>query len=148
MGILEGVAITLCHLEFQPRNFLADTQNPTAPITGFLDWDSAIFAPSFISCTPPTWIWAWSDDDDEAETKQTANEMPATREACELKAIFEQAAGPAYLRFAYDPVYRLARRLFKFACNGMGSNVDLDEAELMLDEWSEVHQDKTYEMPA
>lgn len=144
MGYLKEVTISLCHLDFEPRNFLIDMQNETTPLCGILDWDSAIFGPSFMSCTPPMWIWAWKDDEEEDE--RTANDTPETKEGCELKAIFEQAAGPIYMRFAYSPVYRLARRLAKFACLGMGSNEDFKEAESMLEEWREMCHEVTHEI--
>ncbi|KAJ5720282.1 uncharacterized protein N7483_008216 [Penicillium malachiteum] len=50
----------LCHLDLALRNIMADKPNITNPsgITGILDWDSAVFAPLVMSCTPPRWLWA------------------------------------------------------------------------------------------
>lgn len=31
-----------------------------------------------------------------------------------VKRIFDDAAGKRYMRFAYDPTYRLARQLFRY----------------------------------
>lgn len=135
-GCLEDVPTTLCHLDFEPRNILVDLQNLVSPVSGIIDWDSAVFAPSFMSCAPPMWIWAWKDDEDEDE--RTANDTLPTREGCELKEIFESAAGPVYMRFAYDPIYRLARRLVHFALFGIKYAEDLTQADAILQEWSDM----------
>lgn len=52
---LKSNDISLCHLDFEPRNILVDpTDNVVSPIaSGILDWDSVVLAPSFISCAPP-----------------------------------------------------------------------------------------------
>lgn len=139
-GWFEGNQFSLCHLDLASRNILVDptTQSPKSIITGILDWDSAVLAPSFMSCAPPLWIWAWKDDEDEDE--RTANDTPPTEECKALKSTFEQAAGPLYIRYAYAPAYRLARRLLRFAIDGIRSSEDVDEAEAMLQEWSETRQ--------
>lgn len=129
--------ISLCHLDLAPRNILiASSLTDGSPlIVGILDWDSAVFAPSFLLCTPPLWLWAWQADEDEDE--RTADDIPATTEDRELKKIFEDAAGPKYLRFAYCSAYRLARRLVRFAIDGIRSSEDIHEAMGMQQEWSE-----------
>lgn len=130
----------LSHLDLEPRNILVDHESaPGRPvISGILDWDSAVLAPAFMSCTPPMWIWSWQEDED--EDKRMANEVPATNEQKELKAEFESAAGPLYIQCAYDPVYRLARRLVRFAIDGIWSTKDEREAEAMLEEWKKLHR--------
>lgn len=135
-GWFEGIHPSLCHLDFEPRNILVNVVRAESEpmVTGMLDWDSAVFAPSFMSCRPPLWIWAWADDED--EDKRTANDAPPTTEGQELKVIFEKAAGPAYLRYAYTPAYRLARQLVRFAIDGVGSNEHYYEAKSMLREWA------------
>ncbi|KAF2128996.1 hypothetical protein P153DRAFT_431812 [Dothidotthia symphoricarpi CBS 119687] len=132
--------ISLCHLDLEPRNILCGTTPdcPTPHITAVLDWDDAVLAPTFMSCTPPTWIWAWDDDEDDNELR--ANDMPATEEDGILKRAFEDAAGPKYLRYAYEPAYRLARRLVQFAIDGMKYSHDITEAEEMLREWKEIRR--------
>ncbi|KAK5944534.1 hypothetical protein PMZ80_003816 [Knufia obscura] len=117
LGYLTDVPITLCHLDFEPPNIIADPTNEQNPISAILDWDSAIFAPTIMSCTPPMWLWAWKDNEDEDERE--ANDTPSTTENQEIKKAFEQAAGPLYQRFAYHAAYRLARHLIKFALYGM-----------------------------
>lgn len=128
----------LSHLDLEPRNILVDQESPPERqiISGILDWDSAVLAPAFMSCAPPMWIWAWKEDDDEDE--RLANEEPATPEQKELKTVFETAAGPQYVRCAYHAAYRLARRLVRFAIDGIWSNEDLKEAESMLEEWQSI----------
>jgi aminoglycoside phosphotransferase (APT) family kinase protein len=138
-GWLVNSHYSLAHLDLAPRNILVDpTSDTQLPIiTGILDWDSAILAPMFMSCAPPLWIWGWQDDEDEDE--RTANNEPPTLEARQLKLLFEKAAGPDYMRLAYDPAYRLARRLVRFAFEGVRSNEHFKEAQTMLQEWAETH---------
>ena len=128
----------LCHLDLEPRNILVRPPSPTHPqaITGILDWDSALFAPPFMSCSPPMWLWAWNDEDEEDE--RLANDPPPTPELRELKQLFEDAAGLTYSRYAYGAQYRLARRLARFSIDGLRSNEDLIGAESLLQEWAEV----------
>lgn len=130
----------LSHLDLEPRNILVDQDSPPGRpiISGILDWDSAVLAPVFMSCTPPMWIWSWQEDEDEDE--RMANEVPAATEQKVLKAEFEAAAGPLYIQCAYNPVYRLARRLVRFAIDGIRSTRDEQEAEAMLEEWEKLHQ--------
>lgn len=134
---------SLAHLDLAPRNILVnptlDVQTPI--ISAVLDCDNAVLAPMFMSCAPPMWIWAWNDDEDEDE--RTANDKPPTQEGVQLKLAFEEAAGPDYVRFAYQPAYRLARRLLRFAIDGMRSNEDFEEAEAMLQEWIGIRQART-----
>jgi len=130
--------ISMCHLDFEPRNILIDITKvaPHPIISGILDWDSAALAPSFMSCKPPLWIWAWADDEDEDERK--ANDEPPTEAGKVLKRTFEQAAGPEFTRYAYPLAYRLARRLrlLRFAMDEMRSTEDFNEADAMLEEWA------------
>ncbi|RYP00554.1 hypothetical protein DL763_000751 [Monosporascus cannonballus] len=137
-GWLVGVPYTLAHLDLAPRNILVDCRPEQPIITGVLDWDSAVLAPMFMCCAPPAWIWAWKDDEDEDE--RTANDELPTLEARQLKQLFEDAAGQDYLKFAYEPAYRLARRLVRFAIEGVRSNEDFEEAKTMLQEWRSMRQ--------
>ena len=137
-GLLNNRGYSLAHWDSAPRNILV---NPTinsalSIIYGGLDWDIAVLAPTFRSCVPPLWIWAWREYGDEDE--RAANNDPPTPEARELKMLFEKAAGQQYLRFAYEPVYRLARRPFCFAVDGMHWNEHLKKAEAMLEERANV----------
>ncbi|GKU22422.1 unnamed protein product [Fusarium langsethiae] len=130
---------SIAHLDLAPRNILVDSTTDTnlPIISAVLDWDSAVLAPMFMSCTPPMWIWDWQDDEDEDEW--TANNTPPTPEGQELKKFFEEAAGQNYCRLAYKPAYRVARRLVQFAINGVRSNEDFKEAKTMLREWADMY---------
>ena len=89
------------------------------------------------------WLWAWNDEDEEDE--RLANNTPPTPELRELKQLFEDAAGPIYRQFAYGPQCRLARKLIRFAIDGLHSNEDLRGAESLLDEWNKVNTTSTLE---
>ncbi|PMD41799.1 hypothetical protein L207DRAFT_565571 [Hyaloscypha variabilis F] len=131
-GLFDDNYYCLCHPDLEPRNILVSPPSPTQPqaITGILDWDSALFAPPFMSCPPPMWLWAWNDEGEEDE--RLPNMTPPTPDLRELKQLFEYVAGATYLRFAYGPQYRLARKLMRFAIDGLQSNEDLKSAELFL----------------
>ncbi|KAI0849181.1 kinase-like domain-containing protein [Daldinia vernicosa] len=138
-GLFHNVDYCLAHLDLAPRNILIDpTSTPKKPIiSGVLDWDSAVFAPAFMACEPPLWVWGWLDGEDEDE--RTANDVPPTVEGRQLKKAFERAAGKDYMRFAYNPAYRLARRLVRFAIqHELQSNYDWGDVEVMLAEWKTV----------
>ncbi|KAK4695285.1 hypothetical protein P7C71_g2438, partial [Lecanoromycetidae sp. Uapishka_2] len=116
----------------------------TISITGILDWDSAIFAPRFVSCAPPWWVWAADDEDDGAnwdeQDESRALEEPPTAYARELKQLFEKTVGEDFVHYAYKTQYRLARRLFHFAVNGMHENKDIMDADKLFEEWSEWYE--------
>ncbi|KAH7134023.1 hypothetical protein EDB81DRAFT_886828 [Dactylonectria macrodidyma] len=138
-GWFVGVYCSIAHLDLAPRKILVNPTSDTqlSIISGVLDWDNAVLAPMFMSCAPPMWIWAWRDDEDEDE--RTANDEPPTAEGAQLKLAFEEAAGNDFARFAYEPAYRLARRLLRFAIDGMQSDEDFGDAEAMLQEWAGIH---------
>ncbi|KAI2465722.1 hypothetical protein F4781DRAFT_424605 [Annulohypoxylon bovei var. microspora] len=135
-GWFANCHISLAHLDLEPHNILvnptSDTRLPI--ISAVLGWDSAVFVPQFMCCQPPMWLWAWKNNED----RRHANETPPTPEGCQIKQLFEEAAGPDYLRFAYCPAYRLARRLVRFAVEGVRSYEDYVEAGRMLEEWIAV----------
>ncbi|CAM1503315.1 Fc.00g080910.m01.CDS01 [Cosmosporella sp. VM-42] len=139
-GWFTNVPTSLAHLDFAPRNVLinptSDTSQPI--ISAILDWDSAILAPAFMACAPPLWVWAWVDDEEEDE--RTANDEPATPQQRLLKKLFEDAAGPEYLKFAYEPVYRLARRLVQFAVEGVPMCDMSDGIWEMIEEWKDIRR--------
>ncbi|KAM0801998.1 hypothetical protein BDR22DRAFT_820310 [Usnea florida] len=142
MGFLGTDLNCLCHLDLlgAPRNIMANINSDNSlSITGILDWDSAVFAPRFVGCAPPMWLWAW---DDEEEDETHANDTPSTPEDQEIKRIFEETVGDDFLRYSYEPEYRLARKLFHFAQCGISSNTEDDEAEELLKEWAELRISK------
>lgn len=137
-GWLENLPNCLAHLDFAPRNILVDpTSGPDESIIkAVLDWDSAVLSPIFMACAPPAWLWGWREDDDEDE--RNANDLPPDPHNRQMKQIFEAAAGEEYMKFAYEPVYRLARRLLRFAILGIQSNQDYYDSDDMLEEWERV----------
>ncbi|KAL8714636.1 MAG: hypothetical protein Q9220_001585 [cf. Caloplaca sp. 1 TL-2023] len=139
-GLFTGTFFSLCHLDLEPRNVLIDFgPDDAATMTGVLDWDSAVFAPNFVACAPPSWIWAWNSEEDEDESK--ANETPESMEDQELKQDFEAAVGDEYLKFAYSPQYRSARTLFNLALNDVRSNETHRDAVKLVNEWVTSRQD-------
>ncbi|KAL8870722.1 MAG: hypothetical protein Q9198_007567 [Flavoplaca austrocitrina] len=104
IGMFKDSYFTLYHLDLHPYYIIVDVQSDgAANITGVLDWDSAVFAPDFVVCTPPSWIWAWQDDEDEPlDEADTGNELRVT---------------------FYAPQYRMARQLFDIALDGIRTNV-------------------------
>lgn len=138
----------LCHLDLNtaPRNIMARIHpDESLEITGILDWDSAIFAPRFAGCVPPMWLWAWAPDGED-EDECFANDTPATPEQQELKQLFEDAVGPAFLEYAYRPEYRLARTLLQFAIYGLRSDEDHRELASLLEDWAAIYEIYTADM--
>lgn len=133
LGIFDQDGYCICHLDFEPRNIMSDQE----ALTGILDWDTALFAPLFMSCRPP--IWVWDDDLDKYfdDYEQPSGKTPPTPETRRFKKLFEDAAGPTYLRYAYLPQYRLARMLFRFIVDGVFEH-DTDQVRLLQSEWDEV----------
>ncbi|KAI4270740.1 MAG: hypothetical protein L6R35_006590 [Caloplaca aegaea] len=136
LGVFEDNTFHLTHLDLEPRNIMVVIgSDKHASISGVLDWDSAIFAPVFTACEVRSWIWTW--DDGEVDDEGTANNVPAKPEDCELKRLFEDMMGPVYLKYAYQPQYRMVRSLFLLAKDGLRSSWTIKEAEKLFKEWAE-----------
>jgi len=136
----DDMPYTLAHMDLGPQNVLFDPQadSQSQSIT-VLDWDIAGFQPVFMACEPPMWLWAWPEDDQSYEwDEKKANHVPETAENQEIKAAFEQAAGPDYMRYAYNPVYRLGRTLVDFSQRGLHCDEDDERCKDMLDEWAAI----------
>ena len=136
----------LAHLDLAGRNIMVEFP-PGEPlkITGYLDWDSAVFAPRFVACAPPWWLW--QDDDDETDyqdDESKANETPAQAHKQEIKRAFEETVGEDFLTYAYEPQFQLARKLFHIAMHGNNAQMQLQLVENFLDEW-QVFFDKEME---
>ena len=128
----------LTHLDLAGRNIMVEF-HPGEPlkIRGYLDWDSAVFAPRFVSCAPPWWLW--QDDDDETDyqdDESRANETPRQAHKLEIKRAFEESVGEEFLTYAYKPHFQLARKLFHIAKHGNSSTSQLQMVEDFLDEWA------------
>jgi Ser/Thr protein kinase RdoA (MazF antagonist) len=84
---------SLCHLDLAPRNILVDHASNAAlsRISGILDWDSAVFGPSFMSCAPPLWIWAWNDDEeDERMVHYAIHDIRSNEDVVEANAMLQE----------------------------------------------------------
>ena len=131
----------LAHLDLAGRNIMVEF-HPDEPlkITGYLDWDSAVFAPRFVSCAPPWWLWQDENDaTDYQEDESKANDTPAQPDKQEIKRAFEETVGEDFLTYAYEPHFQLARKLFNIAIHGNSSSPQLQLVENFLDEWAAFH---------
>ncbi len=140
-GFLGDGQNCLCHFDLAARNVLVETLPDGSPrISGIVDWDSAVFAPTFVSCTPPSWLWTDQKyyDTDENEASST----PSTLEQEEIKEKFEETVGFDWEWFAYQPGFRLARELFYFAQNGNQDGVATKRAIKFLKEWAALYDSK------
>ncbi|KAF1996299.1 hypothetical protein P154DRAFT_379717, partial [Amniculicola lignicola CBS 123094] len=133
-GLFDDNVHYLTHMDLEPRNILIHVKDSsTANLSAILDWDSAIFAPAFLNCKPPSWLWAWEAYCEEDEAK--ANDIPKYRDMQKIKEAFEDAAGFQFLRYAYTPEYRLARNIFRLAIQGIETNDGFNEVEDIIKQW-------------
>ncbi|KAK4674870.1 hypothetical protein QC763_124487 [Podospora pseudopauciseta] len=144
---LNDIPPTFCHWGLFPRNIMISV-NPSTyepKIEGILDWDSALFAPAFMICEPPAYLWnsKLREEAADEEYKDWHIDLtfgPITEEDKKVKRVFEEAAGEEYVRFAYDPVYPLARRLFQFGMTGIHGNVADAEFNKLLEYWETLNK--------
>jgi aminoglycoside phosphotransferase (APT) family kinase protein len=125
------------HADMQLRNLLFAIESPTTiRLTGILDWDSALFAPNFMSTRAPFFLWS-EDDADENEEGDAVVE-PEDKEKGELKRIFEHVVGRDFHQESYRQEYVLARRMWYFLVNGLRNGGDVFLAEEVLELWGEM----------
>ena len=148
LGLLTSKGHCLCHVDLHPRNIMAKI-NPddSVQVTGILDWDDAVFAPKFVNCEPPGWLWGFDQDDVPRYDLPVwpyempgASDVPGTLEKQELKKIFEEYAGPAYLGMAYEEHSRISRALFRVAVLGLTSSDYTEVAEKIICDWEKLRQ--------
>ena len=132
----------LSHLDLAAHNIMVEVRSDDSiTVTGVLDFDSACFAPTFVSCYPPWWLWQdETQPGDALEDETQSNEPPPDPELLEIKRIFEETVRESFLRYAYHPRFRLARRLFKIACHGNCSNDAWKNIEDFLEEWDAFYK--------
>ena len=131
--------MTLCHRDFEAHNLMATIKNDeygTVKIEAVLDWDDAIFAPQFMSSLPPRWLW--SNDDNSPDDEPSSYEDPTDEGYRMLKWRFEMAVGSKWIRYAYEPQWRLARKLFVLALKGFSWASDHETADAIIAEWEEL----------
>ena len=128
----------LTHMDLAPRNIMVEVgTDDFIQITGILDWDSAIFAPKFVSCRPPWWLW--QDEifpEDAMVDESNAHVEPYDPELLEVKRLFDEAVGDEYTRLAYQPQYLIARKLFDIALYGNCTNESITDIDKIIDEWA------------
>ncbi len=128
----------LCHFDLAARNVLVQIlPNGSLSISGVVDWDSAAFAPKFVSCAPPSWLWTNQEYYDEGENETSI--MPSTPEQEEIKEAFDDVVGFDWRWLAYRPEYRLARELFYFAQHGLQNGSAQERAARFLKEWAALY---------
>jgi hypothetical protein len=126
------------HADLQSRNLLFTTPTPSSVcLTGILDWDSALFAPKFMSTRAPFFLWTdeWAGESAEGDALLESDDA----EMCGYKRIFEEVVGEKFCKDAYRPEYIFARRLWKFLIGGIRSGGDEFMAELLVEEWEEMY---------
>lgn len=142
LGYLRDIPFSLAHLDLAARYIMIREKfEPGKPvITAILDWDSAVFAPMFMACDPPVWLWDFERvKGEEVKTVYDWGETPDCDASLprdqELKRLFEEAAGPDYVRVARNPVYSMARRLMRFIADGLLYSEHFREGEKLLLAW-------------
>ena len=141
LGILGDGQNCLYHFDLEARNIMVQIlPNGSLTISGIVDWDSAVFAPTFVSCVPPCWLWT-----DQVLYDENGNDMfspPSTQEH-EIKEAFEEIVGFDWEWFAYREEYRLARELFHFAQHGLPDDMAASRAQKFLKEWAVLYDSLT-----
>lgn len=135
LGILGDGQNCLYHFDLAARNVLVQIlPNGSLTISGIVDWDSAVFAPTFVSCAPPSWLWTDQKYYDVEEND--ASMTPSTPEQEQIKELFDDVVGFDWTWLAYRPEYRLARELFYFAQHGLQDGEAQQKAVKFLKEWA------------
>ena len=138
LGILGDGQNCLCHFDLAARNVMVHIlPDGSLTVSGIVDWDSAAFAPKFVSCAPPSWLWTDQNYYDAEESE--ASNTPSTSEQEELKELFDEVVGVDWTWLAYEPEYRLARELFYFAQHGLHDSEAAKKAVRFLKEWAALY---------
>lgn len=128
----------LFHPDLREYNLLMQIRGTEeVDITGVIDWDDAVIAPTFMAYRAPTWLWM--PDDTDFEDDSLINDEPVTEEGRQLKAYFLEHASEEYRRHAFSPESMLARRMFYILEHGMRSDYAMDMAKDIIGEWDKLH---------
>ncbi|KAK4163133.1 hypothetical protein QBC43DRAFT_67587 [Cladorrhinum sp. PSN259] len=158
--LFDGVPFTLCNGGFDWDAVVVDPSRVHEPaevaglITAISDLPALEFAPAFNQCKPPVRLWNPEYENEEGlpwvrieDAVANCRAEPSTEEGKEIKAIFDEAAGDVYRRFAYDPIYVMARRLWRFAFENFASYSCINESERMLRMWKVMRRNGTVGQP-
>ncbi len=132
----------LTHLDIAGRNIMAELgPDDSLTVTGYLDWDSAMFVPKFVACAPPWWLWQDKNDNtDSQEEESKAGDIPVSLEDQETKRAWEEVVGDDVIFYAYQPQFVLARKLFHIAVSGNHNSTHLAKVESFLEEWAAFYK--------
>ncbi|KAF2831725.1 hypothetical protein CC86DRAFT_402230 [Ophiobolus disseminans] len=126
------------HADLYSRNLLFTIQSPTSVrLTGILNWDSASFAPKFMSTRAPFFLWSDEDADENEEGDATLEPEDARMRA--LKRVFEGTVGEKFYKESYKKEAMLARRMWYFLTHGIRNGGDIFLAEEVLEECSAMY---------
>jgi Ser/Thr protein kinase RdoA (MazF antagonist) len=128
------------HMDLYPHNILVNLHPNSVAITGVLDWDDALFVPSYVACRAPFWLWEGERGVNEQDEYEALRE-PETAELKKLKKLFEGMIDEKYLIYAYDTVYKLLRRMFAVMQVGIFTNELGRECEAITKEWANMKGD-------
>ena len=141
-GLFREKTYSLCHLDFQRRNIMAEIiDDKTVNVTGYLDWDSAVFAPSAVGCAPPFWLWIDGVMGPAEENERGVNCKPIDPRDMKVKQTFEEEVGDDFLHLAYQPQFRLVRSLFRIVRDGIKEDEGrIDDALDLMYEWNALRK--------
>ncbi|TGO16996.1 hypothetical protein BPAE_0457g00060 [Botrytis paeoniae] len=136
------------HWDLAFRNIMVEKQsNGQWAITGVLDWDGLLSAPSVMTRAPPVWLWIEENDRSSKWHEGLGNNdiQPArelTMEELVLKASFEQVLQRADQNYMADAYGRgvWIRRLVKFALEGFGQSSHYIMLKVLVREWEAYYK--------
>lgn len=142
---------SLWHIDLFPRNIMVDIspEDDTAEISGVIDWDKAMFAPSF-AASSPQWMWRncyfWKVKccGRDIEIEQFAHQDcgPHNDDSIAVKEAFFESAGPLWRMMADDPAFVMARKVLDIAIDRRLTHIDGassdDEAWRLLGDWNNL----------
>jgi aminoglycoside phosphotransferase (APT) family kinase protein len=131
------------HGDLYPRNVMVEVlDKQTVTITGILDWDHSAFGPAVVAFERPSWLWTFDKYDAGELENITALKLhkeedmqPENEQAQEIKTAFEEAVGPEFLRYAAAPEADIARWLWAWGVNGVGTGTEFDMVQEVLTEF-------------
>ncbi|TGO36513.1 hypothetical protein BHYA_0122g00060 [Botrytis hyacinthi] len=138
----------LWHWDLAFRNIMVEKQsNEQWALTGILDWDGLLSAPSVMTRAPPVWLWIEENDRSSKWCEglgnndiQSAREL--TMEELVLKSSFEQILQRSDQNYMADAYGRgvWIRRLVKFALEGFAQSSHYTVLKVLVLEWDAYYQ--------